>query len=219
MNGNTSFIKKALELSEKLRPEIKSKEKRLAAISGEKESTVKNWLFHNKLPVSSKRLSLSDKFGVSETYLFSESSETNIPLAVNNKELSCYLVPQIEEINLSKLFLKSSPLVILDRIPLKINKFVDDDIMDPNSLYCFEAFKINFPPFITTTDIVFINPTAPFKNNTFCLYRATACIEIVQVHASNNNYVMYTKKGEKLLTDNKCCIIPILLTISRRCFE
>jgi len=146
MNKYTKFIKRALELSELILPEVKNKEKRLAIISREKESTVKNWIFHGKLPVSGKRLNISDSFGVSEQTLFEEPEEKSIPVAVYNNELNCYLIPQIDETGLERLALALPPLRITSRVPLKLEALLKDEVIDPHMTYCIDVVRLTFPP-------------------------------------------------------------------------
>ncbi|SMG59152.1 hypothetical protein [Cedecea sp. NFIX57] len=215
MNYSTNFVKKALTLSDKLCPDIKSKEKRLSLISGEKISTVKNWLFHNKSPVASKRLMLSDKFGVSEDYLFGDYQHPEIPVAVYNNELTCYLIPQIDEGNLNNLISASTPLVLQDRQPLKLELLLNNEVKSPYLTYCFEAIHLTFPPFISTHDIVFVNSTALYKNNTFCLYKTTTGIELVKIDTSEGASRVYTKQGTCVAVEGNALIIPVLLILSR----
>ncbi|ELQ9312402.1 hypothetical protein R3D73_005460 [Serratia marcescens] len=214
MNKYTQFIKKALEISELILPDIKSKEKRLAMISGEKESTVKNWIFRNKIPSSAKRLHISDNFGLSERSLFDNTHEKSIPIAVYNEELRCYLVPQIEEASLDKLSVAQPPLVISGRIPLKSQILLKDEIASPNMTYCLEVIHLSFPPFITANDIIFINHTASKKNNVFCVYKKEDNVQIVKLQNISGNYIMYNKNGEKVRKGKNTFIAPIVLTLS-----
>ncbi len=215
MNKYTQFIRKALEISELILPDIKSKEKRLAMISGEKESTVKNWIFHNKIPSPAKRLHISDNFGLSEISLFDNTNENSIPIAVYNEELLCYLVPQIEESSLDKLSVAQPPLVISGRIPLKSQILLKDEIVSPHMTYCLEVIHLSFPPFITTNDIIFINHTASKKNDIFCVYKKEDKIQIVKLQNISGNYIMYNKDGEKIRKEKNAFIAPIILTLSK----
>lgn len=214
MDTYTKFIQKALELSEKLRPEVRSKEKRLSMISGEKESTVKNWLFHNKTPVPSKRLMLSDRFGVSENSLFGEGFSFNIPVSVYNNELDCYMIPQIEECNLEKVLSGEVPLIAIDRIPLKLNKLFCYETVELHRTYCIKVVKLCYPPFVSPNDMIFLNPSAPYKSNIFCVFKTSTSAEIVRVQNESNKHVMYDKSGRVLKQRESDLIIPILFILS-----
>ena len=215
MNKYTQFIKKALEISDLILPEIKSKEKRLAIISGEKESTVKNWIFHKKMPASSKRLHISDNFGLSEESLFDDAHENSIPVAVYNNELHCYLIPQIDESGLKRLSSAQPPLIISGRIPLKSQILLKDEIAIPNMTYCLETIHLAFPPFITKNDIIFINHTASRKNNIFCIYKTESKTQIVKIQDNSGRSIMYNKDGKEISEDKDAFVAPIILTLSR----
>jgi hypothetical protein len=216
MANHEKFINILLELSEKLLPEIRSKEKRLSLISGEKVSTVKNWLFHNKIPVSTKRLTLSDRFGISEESLFSNNQEISIPVSVYSNELKCYVVPQIDETDINKMLHNEPPLPAIDRIPLKLNSLECYGTPGLYNTYCIKVVRLSFPPFISPDDFIFINPSVPYKNNTFCIYKTPTNIEIVKIKTTKNEHVTYNKLGNECIANKNSSIIPILFVLSGR---
>ncbi|WP_416414342.1 hypothetical protein [Pantoea sp. App145] len=219
MIKRTQFIKKALELSELILPEIRSKEKRLALISGEKETTVKNWIFHDKIPVSSKRLHISDSFGVSEQSLFDLSEKHSIPVAVFNRELNCYLIPQIDESGLERLLSATPPLIATERVPLKLQDFLKDDIAIPHLTYCINVVKLVFPPFILESDIIFINHTASRKGNIFCVYTSGSQVQIVKIKCSDGRFILINKEGCEVRIEENSFVAPVILTLSRGYFH
>lgn len=215
MSNESNFIKKAMELARAIYPDVRNKEKLLAVMSGEKESTVKNWLFHNKLPASSKRLQIADKFGVTESSLFGDTNEYQVPVAVFNEALSSFLIPQIDEDSLARYTASTPPVKVNARLPLRAQAVVTQDIISPEQTFCFETLHLVYPPFITQGNIVFVNITARLKNNIFCIHKAGCKLQIVHIRCSNGVSLIFNSAGKQIPLDSRAVLFPIILTLSR----
>lgn len=196
-------------------PDVRNKEKLLAVMSGEKESTVKNWIFHNKLPATSKRLQIADKFGVTESSLFGDTDEYQIPIAVFNEKLSCFLIPQIDEGSLARYTASMPPVKVNARLPLRAQAVVNQDIISPEQTFCFETLQLIYPPFITQGNIVFVNITARRKNNIFCVHKAGDKLQIVHLRCSNGVSLVFNSNGKQISLGSNAVLFPIILTLSR----
>lgn len=210
MSNQPKFINKMIALSEQLLPDIKNKEKRIAKICGENESTVKNWLFHDRTPPAKKRMIIADKFGVSEEFLFGETDILSIPCALYKSDMDIWLIPRIKQSDIKKLEELCS-LYVLERLPLKISKKINQQLVNPENTYCIEIEDIDFPPFLVKNDYVFINNTALKKEGIFCFYLRNHNMEIVRLTNWGDNKEMSTKTGKRINYERNSTIIPIIL--------
>ncbi|WP_146152198.1 helix-turn-helix domain-containing protein, partial [Photobacterium phosphoreum] len=163
------FAKRVTELAKMLLPESKNKQVSLAELTGEKESTVRNWLFNDKKPSASKRLRISDSLGVSICYLFNDG-DFSYPVTVYDKNTDSYSVPEIDEINLFQRFTKNNyPVVVYNRNNVNISCNITNNVERIDETYCFKSNSLEFNPFISKGDIVFINLTANKINGLFTI--------------------------------------------------
>jgi hypothetical protein len=88
--------------------------------TGEKDTTIKNWLFNAKIPRQSKRISIADSLGVSEEYLFDDNIDI---YDIRKPELShseeCYYVPFFDYKNIFNLT-KNKIQPVGQRLPIMI---------------------------------------------------------------------------------------------------
>ena len=209
------FVDKLINLAEQISPTIRNKEKRLSEITGEKESTIKNWLFNNKKPPKTKRLSVSDKLGVSESFLFDESNNIEHPIAIYDKKAQYYLVPKIKELDIVKISDTHSPLVVSDRMPIKLKNVVEESVTDISKTYCTELKNIDFSPFILEGSYVFFNATAHKKDGIFCFYYdKSLSIQITKLMMMDSKISLVTKNASIIKKPCLNRILPIILTIS-----
>ena len=203
-----NFATKVLAISRRLQPDIVSKEKVIAAVSGEKPSTVRNWLFADKLPPKGKRLKLSDRFGVDVDYLFN-NKKFNLPLTQYDSLLGCYLVP---ELKLSQLHcLQSEELLpIKNRVIISLHSDLVDNLKDVKQTYCIVSSGIDFEPFISAEDTLFINSTAKVIKCNFFLH-VTSSVQIVQLEEDGT---LKNKKGKPVVRLENEPLIPIIITMT-----
>ncbi|MCL1077599.1 hypothetical protein D5R81_11690 [Parashewanella spongiae] len=206
--NNEAFLKKAISLSQSFLPKEKNKTACMAQVSGEKESTVRNWLFNNKMPSKGKRLGIADKFGVDDDHLFNEA-EFNIPLTKYDEQHEYFLVPVLK---LEELYgvTEKVPLPVQQRNVINLSKNILNHIQDYRKTYCFQAERISFEPFISTTDILFVNTTAMVKQGQFCLHLGRV-IQIVKL-VDRNNAIL--NDGNEITIKDDEHLFPILLTLS-----
>ncbi|HGJ5869223.1 MULTISPECIES: hypothetical protein [Arsenophonus] len=214
MSNNSKFIKRLINISNQLLPDIKNKEKRISQVSKENESTVKNWLFHNRLPPKKKRITISDNFGVSDEFLFGNDDNLSFPIAIYNSDLDVWLIPKVEIADM-KNFNEKQLLCVKSRFALKIEEALKNKLACPEKTYCIEIDQsINFPPFFEENDYIFINQTAIPKNDSFCLYIKEDNIEIVKLKINDYNRELVNKIGRVSFCEDTKHIFPIILTIS-----
>lgn len=211
----SSFVDRLLILAELINPNTRNKEKKLSEITGEKESTIKNWLFNNKKPPRTKRLSVSDKLGVSEACLFDDSENIEHPVAIYDDNAKCYLVPKINELDILKINNIDSPLLVSDRMPVKLKDDIEKSVKDISQTYCAELKNIDFPPFILEGSYVFFNATAQKKDGIFCFYYdKSQSVEIAKLMMLDSRISLVTKNASIIKKPITNRILPIILTIS-----
>lgn len=120
----------------------------ISAITQEKESTTKNWLFNGRVPRDPKRITIADSLGISEEYLFNDSINV---LDIRKPEIvkreGCYWIPVVEEKDLFRLK-KAVVFPIKERIPLMLPSFGDLVALYGQKIYATKLKESNFSPYI-----------------------------------------------------------------------
>ncbi len=206
--SNLDFQTKAVAIAKKLKPDVHSKEESVTVISGEKKSTIKNWLYSNKMPPKGKRLSIADKFGVDVDYLF-EDAPYNLPVTQFDSSLRCYLVPVLTLSQLPYLTC-SEPLPISGRTIISLSDELQKRLNDVEKTYCLVGSGIDYEPIISGGDTIFINVSANVVKGHFCVLVGDDT-RIVRVQKDG---FLVTNNGETVkLTDNEK-LLPIIVTMS-----
>lgn len=143
----------------------------ISAITHEKESTTKNWLFNNRVPRDPKRLAISDSLGISEDYLFNDSIAINdVKKPEITKKDGCYWIPSL---NIDELFkIKTASIFpIKNRIPLMLPFF--DQIVKTygNNIYATKIEQSNFQPYIEDNSTLICSDNIQFEEYKFLLIK------------------------------------------------
>ncbi|WP_235424053.1 hypothetical protein [Citrobacter koseri] len=215
MKIETGFINKLLILSEALRPGVRSKENRVAEITGEKPSAVRNWLFNQNIPPDKKKLRIADRLGVSKEFLFDNEKETvEAPIAVYDPSINAFLIPMVSESNLH-LALENLQTPVDERLVLSVTKSIQDGISDIEKTYSVIVENISFPPFIVAGDTLIFNQTSLKKDGGFCLYINKPSMEIVTFNDNDDEEsTIIDSIGNVRKINRDALLVPILLTIS-----
>lgn len=212
MSQTNSFIEKIITLSTTLLPAVKNKEKRIALLTEEKTSAVKNWLFHGALPSEKKKLKVADRLGVSREFLYNNDEQTvTPPITIYDEELSAFIIPKLTESDIYDIAVKSAPVCVLERYILSIKEKIRNELIFFEKTYCFETSELIFPPYVFEGDIVIFNETYT-ENCTFKLYISKDKIEIVTQTEKNNEVI--NRLGNALPLGLGVILIPIILIIS-----
>ncbi len=205
---NKDFHIRAVQLAKILRPDVHNKEISVAEISGEKQSTVRNWLFSSKVPARGKRLTIADKFGVDIGYLF-EAAVFNVPLTQFDESLNCYLVPKLSLKQLPCLFL-AEPVPIEGRTVISLSDSMKKYLTDIGQTYCLVSSQLNFTPVISADDTLFINLSAKPLHGNFFIHLGKK-VQIVMLEKSG---VITAENGSVVIRDSKDQLLPIIIIMT-----
>ena len=203
-----NFRTKALAIANKLLPDFQNKEDSMVKISGEKKSTIKNWLYANKRPPMGKRLMIADRFGVDVDYLFS-NAPYSIPITQFDESLKCYLVPTL---SLSQLPCLESiePLPISERTIISLSAELLSHLEQVEKTYCLVSSGIDYEPFISASDTLFFNSTAKqFKGN-FCIL----INDETQIVRLQEDGTLISSSGNIVNLVKSDTLLPIIITMS-----
>ncbi|RLV58117.1 hypothetical protein D5018_19035 [Parashewanella curva] len=202
------FRTKALAIAEQRLPDLINKEDSLVEISGEKKTTIKNWLYSDKRPPRGKRLTIADRFGVDVSYLF-DNAPYSLPLTKFDESLNCYFVPELKLSQITCLS-ETAPLPISARVTISLPTFILDNMQSVEQTYCVVSSGIDYEPFITATDTIFFNTTAKrIKGNFYILVSSDTSIVRME---SDGTLKCNQGKSVSLASNDK--IIPIVITLS-----
>ncbi len=197
-----------MSIAKQLKPEIHSKQVSVAAISGEKETTVRNWLFTNKVPPKGKRLRIADKFGVDVNYLF-EDGPYSLPITQFEKSLNCYLVPILTLPQLIHLA-SSNPLPISGRTIISLSSELIQNLTQVEKTYCIVASGIDYEPFISANDTLFVNVAANKIIGNFCILVG----ENTRIIRLKNDGHWVNSRGDPVELTETAVLLPIIITMS-----
>jgi phage repressor protein C with HTH and peptisase S24 domain len=210
------FASRVAYLAEVLMPNVKNKEKRLSEITGEKASTVRNWLFNGKMPVNKNRIIISDKMGVSEEYLF-YGGQKSYPLAKYDLESDSYSVPVITEEDILKIADNVKNIIVVrSRKIVSLEESLLTSIKEIEKTFCINVEYISFHPFISKGDSLLINTTAKIKNGIFAILITKGDIKIVTINDTDDELFFHDENGIINRIRDSDIIMPILMTISTR---
>ncbi len=208
--SNHDFHIKAIGIAKKLKPDLQSKEESITFISGEKKSTIRNWLYSNKMPPKGKRLSIADRFGVDIDYLFGDAPY-NLPITQYEPEQKYYLVPQLALSQLPCLE-HFDPMPISGRIIISLNPDLTKHLKQVEKTYCVVSSGIDFEPFISASDTLFFNASAkPIKGNFCILVGGNSCIVRIQQDGS-----IVSNNGDTIKFLDSHTLLPIIITMSSK---
>lgn len=211
--NETGFKERVVELAKTLLPTVQNKQKAVSLLTNEKQTTVKNWVFGDRKPPSNKKIPIADSLGVSTGYLF-DGQEFSHPVSVYDATTNGYRVPEIEEHQLTDNFHDTSQqMVVKGRSNINISNTILNNLEDVSKTYCFTSENIEFPPFVSKGDKIFINPTAKVMEGLF----AIACdndVTIVMVKKHGEDWAYFDHKNNRLEIVDKNKFMPIIMTIS-----
>ncbi|MBM7074443.1 hypothetical protein JQC92_20865 [Shewanella sp. 202IG2-18] len=203
-----NFRTKALAIANQLLPDIQNKEDSVVQISGEKKSTIKNWLYANKRPPMGKRLMIADKFGVDVDYLFSDSPYS-IPITQFDESLKCYLVPRLALSQLTCLE-QTEPMPVAERTIISLSPELLEHLESYQKTYCLVASGIHYEPFITAADTLFFNSTAKHFKSNFCILVS----DETQIVRMQQDGAIVSKDGDIIQPRKSDTLLPIIITMS-----
>ncbi|MCL1078028.1 hypothetical protein D5R81_08430 [Parashewanella spongiae] len=206
--SNYDFHIKAVAIAKKLAPEIQSKQVGVAKVSGEKETTVRNWLFNYKMPSRGRRLSVADKFGVDNDYLFGNASYS-LPITKYDESLNCYLVP---ELSLSQLpcLQGIDPLPVQGRLTINFSPQLVQHIRQIEKTYSVVSSGLDFEPSISASDTLYFNVTANKIKGYFCILVGNE----PQIVRYEDDHHLTTNNGDVVKLKNNETLLPIIVTQS-----
>lgn len=215
MKIERGFIDKLLFLSEVLRPGMRSKENRVAEITGEKPSAVRNWLFNQNTPPEKKKLRIADRLGVSKEYLFDSNREAlEAPRTVYDPSISAFHIPMVHEADLLSA-LDNSQTPVNERLVISLTESIISGIEKIEKTYSVRVQNINFPPFIVSGDTLIFNETTIKRDGGFCLYIKKPSIEIVEFNENEDDVPTITDSlGNIRRIHSDAILVPVILTIS-----
>ncbi len=207
---NTLFAERVVTISSQLRPNETNKTVCVAEVSGEKISTVRNWLFNKKAPPKAKKLTIADRLGVDVRYLF-ESGDFSVPLTQYDEALNCYVIPKVTLEQLSGIF-QNKPLPINDRIVTSIDPQLVQELGDVRKTYSVSSNDIHYAPFISKNDTVIFNVSSEAVKGNLCLH-ISECIQIL-LYDSTGTFVNAQDQNVEIKSKDK--VLPIIMTVSSR---
>ncbi|RYV04135.1 hypothetical protein SOPP22_01670 [Shewanella sp. OPT22] len=202
------FKTKAITIAHKLLPELQNKEDSITEISGEKKSTIKNWLYANKRPPMGKRLTIADRFGVDANYLF-EDAVFNLPITQFDESLKCYLVPKLALSQLTCLE-QTEPMPVAERTIISLSPELLEHLESYQKTYCLVASGIHYEPFITAGDTLFFNSTAKHFKSNFCILVS----DETQIVRMQQDGAIVSKDGDIIQPRKSDTLLPIIITMS-----
>ena len=202
------FRTKVIAIAKQLQPEAPNKEESITEISGEKKSTIRNWLYSQKKPPMGKRLTIADKFGVDVAYLF-EDAPFNLPITRYEPEHNYYLVPQL---TLSQVYCldKVTPMPIQGRTVISLRPELTVNIEQVEKTYCVIGSGIDYEPFISASDTIFFNGTAKIIRGNFYIL-VSRNIQIVRMEQDGR---LISNQGDQIKPMQTDKILPIIITMS-----
>lgn len=125
-----------------------------------------------------------------------------------------YRVPEIKEHQLkSDFYDMHHPMVVNDRSYINMSETILNNVEDTSKTYCFISKNIEFPPFVSKGDKIFINPTANVIEGLFAISSGTI-LSIVMAKKDEDGLAYFNNNDEKIIVTNDKKIIPILMTVS-----
>ncbi|RLV58255.1 hypothetical protein D5018_18295 [Parashewanella curva] len=205
------FAERAVAIAKELCPDIINKVSCVIKVSGEKKTTVANWVFSRKAPPKAKKLTIADRFGVDTSYLF-DGDDFSLPITKYIPEHNCYSVPLIEHTQIKVLFeAKSKPLPVYQRFTTSLLRSDPLDY-EPNRTYCLLATTdIQYPPMILDNNIIIFNLSSVIKRLQYylCMGETTQLLWL----DSQGYYV--DSKGSNYNIKASDVLMPVVQVVSR----
>lgn len=153
----------------------------VSAITTEKETTAKNWLFNGKIPRENKRLTIADRLGISYDYLFNDDIPIN---EIKKPEVFItdgqYYIPQLPDVDI-KCIKKTDVLPVHGRVPVMLPSF--DKIISKygRNIYATQLQISSFAPYIDSGATVICSEKLIIEEYKFLLFQSSSGFKIKRI--------------------------------------